>query len=137
MLYHLVCPAKYRRVVFSDEVTATLKSVCCDIAQRFEIHYVEIGTDDDHVHFLIQSVPMMLPKRFVQITKSITAREIFARHPEVKKKLWGGEFWTKGYYINTVGKYGNETVIKNYVKNQGKHYTQIHRTQLTLFEGVE
>ena len=104
---------------------------------RFEIQYIEIGSDEDHVHFLIQSVPMMLPKRIVQITKSITAREIFRRHPEVKKKLWGGEFWTKGYYINTVGKYGNETIIANYVKNQGKKYTQIHRTQLTLFEGVE
>lgn len=137
VLYHVVCPAKYRRVVFSDEVTQTLKSVCLEIALRFEITYVEIGSDDDHVHFLIQSVPMMLPKRIVQITKSITAREIFKRHPEVKKKLWGGEFWTKGYYINTVGKYGNETVIANYVKNQGKKYTQIHRDQLTLFEGVE
>lgn len=137
MLYHVVCPAKYRRIVFTDTVEQTLKSVCCDIALRFEIRYVEIGTDEDHVHFLIQSVPMMLPKRIVQITKSITAREIFARHPEVKKKLWGGEFWTKGYYVNTVGKHGNEEVIRNYVKNQGKQYTQIYRAQLSLFEGVE
>lgn len=136
MLYHLVCPAKYRRVVFSEAIEETLKAVCLEIAIRFDIRYVEIGTDEDHVHFLIQSVPMMLPKRMVQITKNITAREIFSRHPEVKKKLWGGEFWTKGYYLNTVGKYGNEAVIRNYVKNQGKQYKQLHRSQISLFDGL-
>lgn len=123
--------------MFSNEVTQTLRSVCLDIAMRFEVHCVEIGSDEDHVHFLIQSVPVMLPKRIAQIMKSITAREIFRRHPEVKKKLLGGEFWTKGYYVNTVGKCGNETMIANYVKNQGGTYAQIHRAQLSLFEGVE
>ena len=63
--------------------------------------------------------------RFVQITKSITARELFERHPEVKKYLWGGKFWTSGYYLNTVGYFGNEKVIKEYVQNQGKVYKQV------------
>ena len=57
LLYHLVCPAKYRRVVFDAEVDAVLKEVCLDIAQRYEIVFLEIGTDKDHVHFLVQSVP--------------------------------------------------------------------------------
>ena len=113
-----------------------MKEVCIGISERYEIHFVEIGTDEDHVHFLIQSVPMMLPKQFVQTTKSIIAREIFRLHPEVKRMLWGGKFWTSGYYLNTVGQYGNEEVIKNYVKNQGKKYKQIHRGQLTLFEDL-
>ena len=136
LLYHLVCPAKYRRKVFSDAVEKTLKDVCIGIGERWEIHYVEIGSDENHVHFLIQSVPMMLPKRIAQITKSITAREIFRWHPEVKKMLWGGQFWTDGYYMNTVGQYGNEKVIREYVKNQGKEYKQIYRDQLNLFEGM-
>ncbi len=134
ILYHLVCPAKYRRDVFSPEVTKTLKDVCLGIEKRYEIGYHEIGADEDHVHFLIQSIPDFAPARITQITKSITAREIFKTHPEVKKKLWGGEFWTKGYYINTVGQYGNEKVIANYVKNQGRTYSQIHRGQPSLFE---
>ena len=78
----------------------------------------------------------MLPKRIVQITKSITAREIFQRHPEVKRKLWGGHFWTSGYYMNTVGQYGNEKVIKDYVAQQGKEYRRIFRGQLELFDGI-
>ncbi len=68
MLYHLVCPAKYRRKVFSEQVENTLKAICLEISGRYEIRYVEIGTDEDHVHFLIQSVPMMRPKTIVQIT---------------------------------------------------------------------
>ena len=133
MLYHLVCPAKYRRKVFSETVEQTLKEVCTEFAPAHEIHFVEIGADEDHVHFLIQSVPMVLPQKIVQVTKSITAREIFAKHPEVKKYLWGGHFWTKGYYINTVGIAGNEAVIRKYVQEQGKDYKQIYRAQLTLF----
>ena len=66
------------------------------MAARYEIHFVEIGADEDHVHFLTQSVPMMLPKAMVQTIKSITAREIFKYHSEVRKLLWGGQFWTKG-----------------------------------------
>ena len=136
LLYHVVCPAKYRRDVFTEGVEKTLKEACLGISERYEINYIEIGSDEDHVHFLIQSVPMMLPQRIVQITKSITAKEIFRRHPEVKQKLWGGQFWTSGYYMNTVGQYGNEKVIKDYVAQQGKQYRQIFRGQLELFDGI-
>jgi REP element-mobilizing transposase RayT len=59
---------------------------------------------------------------------------LFKLHPEIKKILWGGHFWTSGFYINTVGQYGNETTIKNYVHNQGRKYQQIERKQLSLFE---
>ena len=86
-MYHFVCPAKYRRVVFSNEVNETLKQVCLDISERYEIEFMEIGTDKNHVHFLVQSVPTYSPTKIIRIIKSITAREIFSRHPEVKKKL--------------------------------------------------
>ncbi len=79
---------------------------------------------------------MMLPKEMAQTIKSITAREIFKQHPEVKRLLWGGEFWTKDYYITTVGVKGNETIIKEYVKQQGLKYEQLYRGQLKLFEGL-
>ena len=135
LLFHLVCPARYRRDVFSQEVNTTLKNICLEIEQCHEIYYVEIGTDINHVHFLIQTVPTMM-STFVQITKSITARELFLRQPELKEKLWKGKFWTSGYYLNTVGRFGNETVIKSYVKNQGRTYTQVYRGQIQLFDGI-
>ena len=92
LIYHIVCPAKYRRVVFNAEVDKELKAVCLEIAKRYEINFLEIGTDQDHVHFLVQSVPTYSPTKIVRIIKSITAREIFKRVPQVKKQLWGGEF---------------------------------------------
>ena len=136
LLYHLVCPAKYRRKVFTEAVEKSLREICAGIAERYEIYYVEIGSDEDHVHFLLQSVPMMPPEKAVKITKSITAKEIFRRHPEVRQQLWGGHFWTSGYYINSVGAAGNEKVIKEYVERQGGHYRQIFRGQLELFDRI-
>ena len=135
LLYHFVCPAKYRRVVFSETVDQRLKEVCLEISQRYEIAFIEIGTDKDHVHFLIQSIPMMSPTRIIQVVKSITAKEIFKLHPEVKEKLWGGEFWTKGFYVNTVGRHGDENTIQAYVKAKGteNEYKRIHHQQLSLF----
>ena len=97
LMYHLVCPAKYRRVVFDASVDTVLKEVCLEIAKRYAIIFLEIGTDKDHVHFLIQSIPTYSPTKIVKTIKSITAREVFKRVPAVKKQLWGGEFWSKGY----------------------------------------
>ena len=134
LLYHLVCPVKYRRKAITETIEQALKDVCLGIQQRYEIRFIEIGADGDHVHFLIQSVPNLAPSRIAQIIKSLTSKHIFDHHPQVKKILWGGHFWTSGFYMNTVGQYANEDVIKRYVQNQGGRYKQIHRQQLTLFD---
>ena len=130
LLYHIVCPAKYRRVVFTPDVDEQLKQTCLEISKRYEISFLEIGTDQDHVHFLVQSVPNYSPKKIVQTIKSITAREIFRQLPEVKQQLWGGEFWSDGYFISTVGAHGTEAAIRRYIKEQGKSGMNI---QLPLF----
>lgn len=132
--YHIVCPSKYRRMVFSKKVEDALRDVCIEIEKRYEIKFLEIGADEDHVHFLVQSVPTKLVSEVVRVIKSITGREIFRRCPEVKKQLWGGEFWTSGYFASSVGKHGNEEMIMKYVSGQGKVYTKIHEDrQLVLF----
>ncbi len=141
LLYHAVCPAKYRRVVFDSRVDEVLKEVCLEIAARYEIEFLEIGTDRDHVHildhvhFLMQSVPVLSPSRIVQMVKSITAREIFRRAPSVKKQLWGGSFWSSGFFINTVGRHGSEEAIRLYVQEQGtdRDYKTLHVQQMELF----
>ena len=136
LIYHYVCPARYRRVEFDQEVDDILKDVCLEISKRYEIEFIEIGTDRDHVHFLIQSVPTYSPTKIIRTVKSITAREIFKQAPEVKRKLWGGKFWTDGYYVNTVSRYGSEETVRKYVKEQGiqEEYQQLHEQQLKLFE---
>jgi REP-associated tyrosine transposase len=137
LLYRVVCAAKYRRVVFSEHVDEVLRAACLEIAKRYALVFLEIGTDRNHVHFLIQSVPTYSPTKIVQTVKSLTARQVFAQAPEVKKQLWGGEFWGKGYFITTVGQHGNEKVIATYIRKQGTEaaYTQLHKqpVQLELF----
>jgi REP element-mobilizing transposase RayT len=132
-MYHLVFPAKYRRAVFSEAVDNELRTICLDIAKRYEIIFLEIGVDRDHVHFLVQSVPTYSPKKIVQTIKSLTAREMFRRCPQVKTQLWGGEFWSEGYFVSTVGKHGDEDVIGTYIKKQGQQHSDYkklhHRRQ--------
>ena len=136
LLYHFVCPAKYRRVVFDEAVDVVLTEVCLAIAARYEITFLEIGSDHDHVHFLVQSVPTYSPTKIVGTIKSLTAREIFARCPHIKKKLWGGQFWSDGYFVSTVGRHANENTIGDYVRNQGQedNYQKLHAQQLQLFD---
>ena len=136
LLYHIVLPVKYRRKAINEEVEHTIVSISEEISLRYEIYFVEIGADENHIHFLIQSVPTMSVEKIVRTIKSIMAKEIFKIHPEVKRILWGGNFWTSGYYANTVGQYANEEVIKRYLQSQGteKEYKQFSKGQLKLFE---
>ena len=134
LLYHYVCPAKYRRVIFDVDVDRLVVETCHEISKRYEVKFIEIGTDADHVHFLVQSVPSLSPTRLVMMIKSITAREIFRLHPKVKKQLWGGNLWSSGYFVSTVGAHANEEQIKNYVKKQGGEYKRLQKGQISLFE---
>jgi putative transposase len=134
LLYHLVFPAKHRRAVIDATIDQVLGEVCLEIETRYQLKFLEIGTDEDHVHFLVQSVPTYSVTKLVTILKSLTAGEIFRRCPEVKKRLWGGEFWTDGYFASTVGRHGNEKAIGAYVRRQGSGYRKLHEArQLARF----
>ena len=130
LVQHIVCLAKYHRIVFDTDVESHLRQICLGIEMRCEyIHFLEIGVDNYHVHFLVQSTPNYSVSQIVKIIKSITAKQIFVECPQVKKQLWSGQFWADSYFAASVGKNQNETVIKEYVKNQGKQdaeYKQIH-----------
>jgi REP-associated tyrosine transposase len=135
LLYHLVCPLKYRKGVITEEIGISLKEICFEISERYEIHFVEIGYEIDYIHFLVQSVPTIAVSEITRTIKSISAKHLFRRHPEIETKLWGGNFWTSGFYANTVGQYANEDVIRKYVESQGnqKEYKKVYDGQLTLF----
>ena len=135
LLYHLVFPLKYRKSVITKDIGEGLKQICLEISERYEIHFIEIGYESNHIHFLVQSVPSYSVSKMITMLKSITAKQLFQRFLELKAKLWGGKFWTSGFYANTVGQYSNEEVIRAYVKNQGmeKEYKKVHSDQLTLF----
>ena len=106
--------------MIDKEVDEIIKGTCLEIEKRYETQFLEIGTDKDHVHFLIQSIPRYSPTRIIQMIKSLTAREVFRKAPKVRQRLWGGEFWSVGYFVSTVGQKGSEDTIQKYVKEQGK-----------------
>jgi REP element-mobilizing transposase RayT len=125
--------------VINEEIDKTIKETCEEISKRYEIKFLEIGTEGDHVHFLVQSVPTYSPTRITTTIKSITAKEVFKKHPEVKKQLWGGEFWSDGHFVSTVSKHGDENTIANYVRTQVTEdkYKRLYKSQqdqLSLFD---
>lgn len=125
--YHVVFCIKYRKDLFLEEKYAsTVKQVCKDIEDRFYMKFETIGFDEDHVHFLIESLTTTYsPAKIFQVVKSITARELFKRHPILKEELYHGEFWSDGGYIGTVGEGINGDIIRNYIKNQGRKGDQL------------
>ena len=118
--YHIVFPVKYRKALIEKDVTKIIEETATGISERYAIEMEAIGCDKDHIHLLCSAHPKIAPGRIVQIFKSITAREIFRRKPSVKKSLWGGEFWTDGYYVATVGERANWDTVERYVQKQGK-----------------
>lgn len=114
-----------------EEVVGIITETAQGISDRYAIEMESIGCDSDHIHLLCSAHPKMAPGGIVRIFKSITAREIFRRKPSVKRELWGGEFWTDGYYVATVGERANWDTVERYVKNQGHPGTTLR--QLKLF----
>jgi len=130
--YHIVFPVKYRKALLDSDVTAIIEETAVGISERYAIEIEALGCDRDHVHLLCGADPKVAPGKIVQIFKSITACEIFRRKSQVKKELWGGEFWTDGYYVATVGERANWDTVQNYVEKQGTPKTEIK--QLRLFD---
>ena len=118
--YHIVFPVKYRKALLCREIEVEVKQIAEEIGKRYEIEFEQIGCDNDHVHILCSFHPKYGIGDMVSMFKSITARELFKKFGWLKKELWGGEFWSDGYYVATVGERGNLEVVERYVRNQGK-----------------
>ncbi|MGO8670751.1 MAG: IS200/IS605 family transposase [Capsulimonadaceae bacterium] len=134
--YHIVFPVKYRKALLRPEIEAELVRIAGEIQERGDIEFEQMGADRDHIHILCSAHPKMSPGRIVGIFKSISARTLFSKFPDLKKELWGGEFWSDGYYVATVGKRNNWDTVATYVKNQGQRATETlrHFAQLKLFD---
>jgi putative transposase len=126
--YHIVFPVKYRKSLLTDEIPLAIVDIAKEIGQRYDMEFEKIGSDSDHVHILISFPPKYGGSDVVRIFKSITAKQLFLRFPSLKKELWGGEFWSDGFYLSTVSERGNWKAVERYVENQGKTNisTQLH-----------
>ena len=90
------------------------------IAEEYGWEIEEMAIEEDHVHVFVQVPPKYGPSRVVQIMKSISAREVFKRQPELRKQLWAGEFWSDGYFVRSVGDKVTAEMIKKYIRYQKK-----------------
>lgn len=129
--YHVVFPVKYRRALLEEPIRVAILEIAKEIENRYEINFENIGADGDHIHILCSFHSKYSGSQMVTMFKSITARELFKRFPELRKSLWGGEFWSDGYYFATVSERGNWQVVSRYVENQGK--TKEASSQLKLW----
>ncbi len=133
--YHMVLCVKYRRKLLLDiDRINYIKNICNEIGEKYWFDFDAIGTDGDHVHIFVGAAPRYSPSRMMQIIKSITAREFFRQFPEVKKQLWGSEFWGDGGYIGTVGDGMISDIIRNYVETQGTQEEKDDYKQMNLLE---
>jgi putative transposase len=130
--YHIVFPVKYRRALLYGDVKKIIEITTSEIGQRYAIEFETLGMDCDHIHIVCSAHPKISPGTIVRIYKSITARQIFKQKPEIKRELWGGEFWTDGYYVATIGERANWQIVVAYVKKQGNKEQQTSLEQLRL-----
>ena len=117
--YHLVFPVKYRKALLSEQVVEELKVISLQLQDRYEVELESLGCDGDHIHLLCGSHPKYAPGQLVRVYKSVTAKELFRGVPGLRVDLWGGEFWSDGYYAATVGERGDWSVVEEYVRSQG------------------
>ena len=103
-------------MVLRGDLAKRLKVVFQEIAERYEFEIDTMEVQGDHVHLFLSAPPRYSPARVVQIMKSISAKIIFEEFPEVRKQLWGGEFWSDGYFVRSVGDKVTSEVIRRYIK---------------------
>ena len=124
--YHFVFCIKYRKDLFlNEEYTEAVKNICRGLENRYHMKFETVGFDEDHVHFMLQSVPKYSASQIFRLIKSITAIKLFEEYPDLKKELWGGEFWSDGGYVASVGEGINAEIIRNYIKTQGRKGGQL------------
>ncbi len=121
--YHMVWVPKYRKMILKGDLAKRMREVFGEIAERYEFEIDTMEVKEDHVHLFLTAPPRYSPAGVVQIIKSISAKVVFKEFPEVKKQLWGGEFWSDGYFVRSVGDKVTSDVIRRYIKHQ--HHEQL------------
>ena len=127
--YHMVFVLKYRKKLLTLEIFDFAKRICNDIELRYYLHFDALGSDGDYLHMVIERAPRYAHSNIMQICNSILAKQVFKQFPELREELWGGEFWSDGGHIDTVGDGKGLEAIKKYVLSQGQD-----ANQLTLHE---
>jgi putative transposase len=116
--YHFVWCPKYRKVALKSNISKYVSHVIYEIAERYDFEVIELAVMLEHVHMFVSASPEVSPARLIQIVKSITARQVFKRFPSLKRILWGGALWERGYCVMSSGTVTTDEMIQKYIKEQ-------------------
>lgn len=119
LYYHLVLVVKYRRKVFSDQMSQYAKDIFVRISSSYNITLEEWNHDQDHVHILLRAHPNTELSKFINAYKSASSRLIKKDFPEVRRNLWKEMFWSRSYCLLTTGGAPIER-IRKYIEHQGR-----------------
>jgi putative transposase len=128
--YHIVFPIKYRKALLTNDVPLAINHIAQEISERYDIEFEKLGYDFNHIHILCNFPPKYSGSEVVRMFKSITGRELFKKFPVLKKDLWGGEFWSDGFYFATVSERGDWKTVERYVASQGKTMSELRQVSL-------
>ena len=129
--YHLVWIPKYRAQIFRGDVAKYVKQVFQEVAEEYGFWIDTMEVVEDHVHVFVAAPPKYSPSQLVQMLKSISARELFKKFPQMRKQMWSGKIWSDGYFARTVGDAVTADIIRRYIEYQ-KH--EASSPQLRMFE---
>ena len=117
--YHLILVVKYRRQVFTDEISERAKEIFEYIAPKYKIELVEWNHDKDHVHILFKGQPKTEMSKFINAYKSASSRLLKKEYPSIRQKLWKEMFWSQSFCLLSSGGAPIE-IIRQYIENQGQ-----------------
>lgn len=119
LYYHLILVVKYRRKVFSDQMSQYAKNIFIRISSSYNITLEEWNHDHDHVYIMFRAHPNTEISKFINAYKSASSRLIKKDFPEVRRKLWKEMFWSRSYCLLTTGGVPIE-IIRKYIESQGR-----------------
>ena len=116
--YHFVWCPKYRKIALGGDIGHYVEKLLYEIAERYEFVIIEKAVMPDHVHIFVSAAPEVSPATIAQTIKSITAKKVFERFPGIKKILWGGALWERGYFVMSSGTGTTDEMIRKYIVDQ-------------------
>lgn len=129
--YHFVWIPKYRRMILEDEIQKETKAIIHGIGERYDFEILEMSVKRDHIHLFLSAPPWYSPAEIVKTLKGVSAKHLFRRFPSIKEKLWGGNLWSRGYFVGTSGDKITNDLVRKYIQRQREQ--EDHTKQLELF----
>ncbi len=81
-----------------------------------DVEIIEAHAMPDHIHILVRVPQKISISSFMSYLKDRSAVLIHEQHANLKHKYGNKSFWSKGYYVSTVGL--NQKTIEKYIREQ-------------------